>query len=75
MQMDLRLVRFRAWELGIIAEPPPCQLHDDRGATGCWCFLEPAAKRNSSGILISHSCPARPTITNPTIVVVGWDDE
>jgi hypothetical protein len=73
--IDLRIVRFRAYELGIIAEPPPCQLQEGKGSTGCWCYLEPAAKRNSAGTLQSRSCPPRPQdVPSPVVVNVSWDE-
>lgn len=73
--MDLRIVRFRAWQLGVIAEPPPCQQQDGRGTAGCWCFKEPAATRQADGKIRARPCPTNPSDHPPPItVIVGQDD-
>ena len=76
--MDLRIVRYRAWQMGILADPPPCQLRETGSAPGCWCLIEPAATvRPEGGGLKPASCPPRETdfSIQPTInVVVEWDE-
>jgi hypothetical protein len=75
--MDLRIVRFFAWQLGAVEDPPPCQLHDGRGSVGCWCFLPPIAKVGKGGGMISRPCPTKPPEPSnapPAHVIVGWDE-
>jgi hypothetical protein len=72
--MDLRLVRFRAWQLGFVPSPPPCQ-----GSEGqrCWCFFEPAATRGANGKLTPHGCPPKPPeedSKDPVTVIVSLDE-
>jgi len=76
--MDLRMVRFRAWELGLIASPPPCQQRDGSGraAAGCWCFLEPAATRRSDGTIMPRKCPPYEKAPPEHVTEsVGWGED
>lgn len=75
--MDLRVVRFRAYELGFVKEPPSCNSREGKPTLECWCYLEPLAKRNKEGGILAHPCPTNntPTEVEHTTVNVSWNED